>query len=188
MKRHWTRRKFLETSLAGPLMLRGAKSSEAGTAARALKQNSLTPAEVETLQTAMDEIIPAGDGMPAVSDVGGVQYLERVARRNRDFRDGLKRSLAELARLSHARFKKGFTRLSRMQCLRVLQEFERGSASDFAGLRDDVYEAYYTQPQVWKLIGYDFYPTNEAGPPMKPFEESVLATVRGKPRHYREVS
>ena len=55
-------------------------------------------------------------------------------------------------------------------------------------LRDLVYEAYYTQPRVWKLIGYEFNPTNEAGPHLKPFDESVLAQVKKMPRRYREVT
>jgi hypothetical protein len=188
MKRKWTRRKFLETSLAGPLVLSGAKSTPVDAATSTLAGMSLTRAEVKILQAAMDEIIPAGDGMPAASEVGGVQYLERVARGNREFLKDLKRSLAHLERISHKRFEKGFSRLSPAERVQALRQFERGSANDFAELRDDVYEAYYTQPQVWKLIGYEFYPTNEAGPQMKPFDESVLATVRKRPKHYREVS
>ena len=42
------------------------------------------------------------------------------------------------------------------------------------------------QPQIWKLIGYEFYPTDHQGPHMKPFDESVLAEVMKKPKFYRE--
>ena len=72
-----------------------------------------------------------------------------------------------------------------MQSLRAL---ERDKPDTFAVLRDYVYEAYYTRPAVWKLIGYEFYPTNQAGPRVKPFDESALTQVRKKPRYYREVS
>jgi hypothetical protein len=57
----------------------------------------------------------------------------------------------------------------------------------FKVLRDFTYEAYYLQPKVWKLIGYEFHPTNERGPSMKPFDESALGEVRKRPRYYREV-
>lgn len=186
MKKRLTRRRFLETSLAGSLLLAGTKP--AGATARDSRSHSLTPAEVKVLQAAMDEIIPAGDGMPAASEVGGVEYLEGVAGQDREFREGLKRSLAHLERISRARFKKGFTRLSPDERVEALRDLEQSSIHDFGELRGDIYEAYYTQPRVWKLIGYEFYPTDEGGPQMKPFDESVLANVRKRPKHYREVS
>jgi hypothetical protein len=35
--------------------------------------------DLETLAAAMDKIIPAGDGMPSVTSLGGVQYLQYLA-------------------------------------------------------------------------------------------------------------
>jgi hypothetical protein len=64
---------------------------------------------------------------------------------------------------------------------------KRTAPKCFSTLRDSVYEAYYIQPQVWKLIDYEFYPTDQPGPRMKPFDEAVLAQVRKLPKLYREV-
>ena len=58
--------------------------------------------------------------------------------------------------------------------------------AQFAVLRDFVYEAYYTQPQVWKLIDYQFHATDHEGPRMKPFDEAVIAKVRTKPVYFRK--
>jgi hypothetical protein len=69
----------------------------------------------------------------------------------------------------------------------ALKRLERRPPAElFATLRDFTYEAYYTRPKVWKLIGYEFYPTNQSGPRMEPFDEAVLAQVRKMPRLYRE--
>ena len=65
--------------------------------------------------------------------------------------------------------------------------FERAMPEVFAKLRDLVYESYYTQPSVWKLIGYELHPTNESGPNMSPFDDSVLAKVAKMRKLYREI-
>ena len=183
VKKPWTRRQFLGASLAGPLVLRQAAAARSSAPAA----SPLTPAMLEDLRAAVDEIIPASDGMPAASEVKSVEYLTGVATRNREFRSQLQGSLKGLRQIARQRFGKGFALLTPAQRVEALRAFESKNAASFSNLRDDVYEAYYTNPRVWKQIGYDFYPTNQAGPPMKPFDESALAMVRKRPRYYREV-
>jgi len=184
MRKPWTRRKFLGASLSGPLVLSGA---------RAIGQNSaafsggLSPAMLGDLRAAVDEIIPASDGMLAANEVNSAEYLTTVASRNREFRTQLQDSLKGLRQIARQRFGKGFAQLTPAQRVETLRAFESKNAASFSNLRDDVYEAYYTNQRVWKQIGYDFYPTNQAGPQMKPFDDSALAAVGKKPRHYREV-
>ena len=141
----------------------------------------------ESLWAAMDELVPANDGMPSASEVGGLEYLERAGRDEPQIATDLKQGLDALEQLSQRRFHAPFARLSSSQRIEVLSALETGSPEVFAKLRDHVYESYYMQPKVWKLIGYKFYPTNESGPHMKPFDESVLAKVRQMPKLYREV-
>lgn len=135
----------------------------------------------------MDEIIPAGDGMPSASEVGGVAYLEKLCAGDPKIAKELEGSLAALDELSQKRFQSAFVALSHEQRVQALTALEHQEASAFKTLRDYVYEAYYEQPQVWKLIDYHFYPTNEGGPTLKPFNEEILAQVRKKPKYYREV-
>jgi hypothetical protein len=90
--------------------------------------------------------------------------------------------------MSETAFHAAFAGISSAQRVEILTELETRSSEVFAKLRDLVYESYYTQPSVWKLIGYELYPTNESGPQMKPFDDSVLAKVRKMPKLYREVS
>jgi hypothetical protein len=192
MKKGWTRRRFLETGLKGSIVV-GSGVRAARMQATAFAATPKTPlsglaqAERELLRAAMDQIIPAGDGMPAASAVGGVDYLDRLARQAPDLRADLETSLTALQQLCRQQLGKDFTAISQEDQLEALKRLEKQQPDTFASLRDYVYESYYTQPQVWKLIGYEFYPTNASGPKMKPFDESVLAKVKKMPKLYREV-
>jgi hypothetical protein len=64
---------------------------------------------------------------------------------------------------------------------------EKDEADRFRALRDLVYEAYYTNPLVWRRLGYDFIGAEDSGPPLEPFEEALLERVRAMPRLYRAV-
>lgn len=196
MKKKWTRRKFLETGLKGSLVVGGGVASGLGApamvgAARRSSSSSAAfrPANLENLRAAVDEIIPGADGMPSASQVGGVEYLDRVARAEPEVKKALERSLAALDELCRKDSGSSFASLSRDDRAKVLRKLERQTPAElFTTLRDFAYEAYYTQPRVWDLIGYELHPTDEAGPQMEPFDESVLANVKKKGKLYREVT
>ena len=191
----WTRRKFLETSVGGSVLVGSAAALGVGSPLVRLvpQEKELSSSEFDShqrklLRAAMDEIIPASDGMPVASEVAGVEYLDRLARQIPKLKREFQKGLAALEETSRKRFQTNFLRLSRAERVEALTELEKRAAPKFfSTLRDSVYEAYYTQPQVWKLIDYEFYPTNQPGPRMKPFDESVLAQVRKLPKVYREV-
>lgn len=191
-----TRRKFLEAGLKGSIVV-GSGGAVSGLAPPVLSANSqkehpLASAfslhERKLLSAAMDEIIPAADGMPSASDVGGVEYLDHIVGQISDLQMTFQRGMTRLVEIGRRRYKKDFLQLTHSERVAVLEELEKQSPQGFfATLRDFVYEAYYTRPRVWRLIGYEFYSTNQHGPRMKPFDEVVLAEVRRKPKSYREV-
>lgn len=195
MKKKWTRRKFLESTLKGTVVAGGAITAGAAipAEARASDPEDQKPAALDEqrrklLRAAMDEIIPASDGMPAASEAGGVEYLTRVAGENAQVKRELEESLSTLAALSQKQFGREFISLTHAERVEALKKFEaRRPPQNFVKLRDYVYEAYYTQPSVWKLIGYPFYATNGPGPHMKPFDPSSLDRVRRMPKLYREI-
>jgi DNA-binding transcriptional ArsR family regulator len=184
----FTRRKFLGTTLAGSLAVGARARAESSGALPNPGSAALDIDQRASLRAAMDEIIPANEGMPAASEVGGIEYLDRVRREEPQIAADLKQALDALERLSQSRFRAPFAKLSSPKRVEVLSALEAGSPEVFGKLRDHIYESYYTQPKVWKLIGYEFYPTNESGPHMKPFDESVLAKVRQMPKLYRQVN
>jgi hypothetical protein len=196
VKKRFTRREFLETGLIGsiatgaaclpakPAPRPGAKSKAAAPAHRP----GLVREQLSTLGAAMDEIIPATDGMPSARQVGGVAYLDNLCRRDGNILKSLTRSLAALEKASYGLSGKAFTQLSHAARVQALTKLEQTlPARLFTTLRDFTYEAYYTRPKVWKLIGYEFHPTDGAGPTLKPFDEAVLTEMRKRPRYYREV-
>ena len=186
-----TRRKFLEAGVFSSMVISGVDSARVFYPYAETKLDSPESStgvfnghERDLLRLAMDEIIPAADGMPAASEVDSVRYVEQLAGRNTNLAKRLLRSLRALENLSQ---KRSFLTLAQKQRAEVLARLEREDAKAFDALRDSIYEAYYEQPQVWKLIGYHFYATNGGGPPPSPFDEQILADVRKKPRYYRDV-
>jgi len=188
MLHKFTRRRFLEAALAGPAVIGTKAEVKQSETPQPSASPALGPGQREALRAAMDEIIPSTDGMPAASAAGGVDYLECVCQQELEIRVDLQQTLTVLGQLSEANFHAAFAGISSMQRVEILTELETQSPEIFAKLRDLVYESYYTQPSVWKLIGYELHPTNESGPHMKPFDDSVLARVRKMPKLYREVS
>jgi hypothetical protein len=141
----------------------------------------------DLLRAAIDEIVPAQDAMPAASQVGGVEYIEQLTVRDTKLASQLLEALSHLERLSQERFGLGFVGLSGGQRITALSELEGRSSESFGALRDSVYEGYYEQPSVWKLIGYEFYPTDGEGPKVRPFDSQILSEVAKKPAFYRGV-
>jgi hypothetical protein len=194
MKKKLSRRKFLEA---------GAMSSAAVIGGMAVNlpvlqaqiyspkpesSSALNSEERTLLQSAMDEIIPAGDGMPAASEVGSMAYLDELTITYPEVAQGLHNSLTALETLCRRSQDASFSNVTHRRRVEVLTALEKRDASAFTSLQQSVYEAYYTRPAVWKLIGYTFQPTDGMGPPMKRvWNEAVLNNVRKKPRGYREV-
>ena len=193
MKHRLTRRRFLKSGLTSSLAIRaGAATAMSGaglceTQKKAPPAASVRPRQDRLLQAVMDEIIPAGDGMPAASEVGSADYLEKLSQKMPDLKTTLDEGLKNLQELSRRSFSGDFLNLSKAKRVEALKEWEKkGVEGFFPTLRDYIYEAYYTQPQVWRLIGYDFYPAKGQRPAMKAFDAAALKEVRKKPKFYRE--
>ena len=183
----WSRRKFLEQ---GAVSIVAAGSIEfpklLGRDIVDLPAIVATGVDWKSLTVVMDEIIPQNESMPSASDAGCLQYLEQLSGKDPAVARELDGSLAKLEALSQKLAKQTFTQNSPSERTRLLQIFEQRDRQAFEALRNYVYEAYYTQPKVWPLIGYEAHPTNKPGPSIE-FDETVLANVRKKPRFYREV-
>lgn len=190
----WSRRKLMKGGIVASIAMNGGTAARLFSAHDGRRTQNLGTATAEPelrerdlLRVTMDEIIPAGDGMPAASEVGGVDYLEQLASRDKQTAKELRESLSALERLSKKRFNGSFLSLSHEQRMESLSSLEKEDAGAFKALRGYVYEAYYLQPRVQILIGYESHPTNQGGPHLKPFDEAILAEVRKKPKSYREV-
>ena len=189
VKKMLSRRSFLRVGLAGSAAIGSGAMVGSSVVAVAPKTTSSDRADFDKhdfLRAVIDEIIPTSNGMPAASEAGVLLYLEHLADQNPDFGKTLGQSLTYIEELSQAQFNKKFLWLAAPQRVQILQKIEKLYPESFSFLRDFIYEGYYMQPKIWSLMGYQFKPTNGAAPHMKPFDESVLAQVRARPKYYRE--
>lgn len=196
MKKKISRRKFLEAGAFSSVALLGGLAvnlpvleQRSNAPKRGSTPSALQGHELALLRSAMDEIIPAGDGMPAASQVGSIGYLEQLVVKYPQVSKELHGSLKALDDLSRSRQRETFSALTSHQKVEMLETLETQNAPAFVSLQRLVYEAYYTRPAVWKRIGYTFYRTDSMGPPVKKtWNAAVLDKVRMKPKGYREVS
>jgi hypothetical protein len=189
----WSRRKFLEAGVLGSIAVgSGAASSissaQDGNAGQTKGAATAAPQgnEKSLLKAVMDELIPPGNGMPAASEAGGMDYLEKLSIRDAKVGKEIQQGLIAIENLSRKRFQTSFVLLSQERRAAVLTAIEKQDAEHFKTLRDSVYEAYYEDPQVWKSIDYTCYETNGGGPALEPFHDEILVEVRKKPKGYRE--
>ena len=184
--RDWTRRRFLVTTLAGTAAASGVARAAAASAPGGSAASSAWPGTVRVaLRAAVDAIVPAADGMPSAGEAGVLEYLELVATRDPDVRSRLRRAASSLDRRARP---SRFAALPEERRVEVLAELESKEPAVFEALRDFVYEGYYTRPDVWKRLGFEFYGPERRGPGLPQFDEAALARVKSRPPSYRKVT
>ena len=182
MATSWTRRRFLAAALAGAAVPTLARRAAAKTPPPA---PPFSDRARDTLRAAMDVLVPPADGMPGAGEAGVLGYLEGVAALESDVKADLRKAAAVLDRRSRAG---GFAALDGAARLRVLESLEKKDPAVFVTLRDFVYEGYYTRPDVWKRLGFEFYGPERPGPGLAPFDEQAVARVRALAPLYRKVT
>ena len=177
----WSRRKFSKAVLSlQALVTAGILNVNLGCASEEKKpvEALLGETALQRLQLAMDEIIPASGKMPAASEVDSINYILKVLKGYPELSDPFDKILVTLNELSVATKNEDFENLKSTSRISVLQKFEKEQREMFTVLQNFVYEAYYINERVWKLIGYEPYPTMAAGPEMEPFDEAMLDRVK----------
>lgn len=143
-----------------------------------------------TLRAAADVIVPARGRMPSASAVGVVGYIERIASADVPMRALLLEGIAAIAARAdatqHARFEA--LPVDRQTLVLAHVETTNTPANFFPLLRDLVYEAYYTEPRVQKLIGYPFRSGRRRTAALPSFDEQLVARVQRQKPSYRPVS
>jgi hypothetical protein len=182
----WSRRAFLRASVERSLLVGAAFVP--GWAGILIPAPASPPAEPEreTLRLVVDGLIPRGAGRPAASEAGGHAYLERRAAEEEAFARELERGIRSLDEAARAKWGAPFPRLAEDARAALLRDLERTEGELFATLRDAVYEAYYTRPEVWSRIGYEFHTGIEPRLAVERFDEAVLQKAHELPRWYRE--
>ena len=185
----WSRRKFSKAALslqvlagAGALNIATACAPQDDSKDGAVLESSLQ----KILKMAMDEIIPKSKEMPSASEVGGVEYILGILEENPDLISAFEHVLTSLDIQSNETVNDNFVNLDSEKRISVLKDYERNKAELFTVLKEFVYEGFYINEKVWKLIGYEPYPTLTAGPEMEPFDEKLLDRVKQMPPIYTD--
>ena len=172
------------------LALAAGLTPEAAQAAVRAGSLRLPSAERRKLRAAVDTIIPAEGRMPGASAIGGTAYLEGMAARDAAFRTLLVDGLRVLDARSREAGTRGFAESTAAQQADCMAHLEKSDAPAgfVAALRDAVYEAYYANPEVWRLIGYRFRSGPRRTAALDPFDPQRVSRVRGMGRLYRETT
>ena len=128
MSHKFTRRRFLETAIAGSAVIGAKAEVEQAQALEPPATTTLGTGQREALRAAMDEIIPSSDVMPAASAAGGLEYLERVCQQELEIRVELQQVLDVLGQMSETNFHAAFAGISSPQRVEILTELETQSA------------------------------------------------------------
>ncbi len=139
----------------------------------------------QLLTAALNRIIPAEGQLPGAGDLGIADFVEQAVtddpKQRRLFTDGL--AQIDIAGVRHGNA--SFQELSDEAKDGALREVEASNTSFFETLVRQCYNGYYTNPQVFELIGYSLPDTSSYQP--KPFEEHLLEPQRERAPFWRQV-
>ena len=189
-KTTWSRRKFSKAILSlQALVATGVFNLSSGCKAdgQSSQDGILGAIGQNRLQLAMDEIIPSSDTMPSASEVDGINYILKVLDGYPDLLDAFNELLIALNELSNTTKSDNFENLDSDSRIALLKRYEKEQPEKFYVLLNFVYESYYINEKVWKLIGYEPYPTMSAGPKMRPFDKAMLERVKQMSSTYFKV-
>lgn len=156
----------------------------------------LTGDQLALLAAIQDRLIPAGDSMPGAGDAGCAQTIDRFLSE----RPALRRPiLAALHAIEAAAGKvsegagEGNAELTYMAFLtladaerdNVLRAVEAAQPDLFRALVNQTYSAYYTNPAVLLILGWN-PPQPEGFPTPPPFDEALLANVKQRGKLWRD--
>lgn len=175
----YTRRRFLVEAIWLAVLPASSRALALQNSGR-VNTGELTDSQFAILTTAMDQIIPAVDGMPSASQAGGLQYLRSLGWQFPEIRDNIGRILNTLEEMSESNFHRTFPELGSGQHIHVLRTMEKTEPATFSTLMGYVYEAYYTNPRVLGLISC----TPLSAPATQ--DEDFLAPVKRLSHLYRE--
>ena len=146
-----------------------------------------TEAQRELLAAMLNRIIPAEVGapgrapLPGAGDLGVVDFLEGVLRRDLRLRRLFLQGLAQVEITASRREAKGFVELPDAARDATLRQVEAEHPRFFEALVRQTYSGYYTHPRVFECIGYDVHRVYQT----KPFDESLLEQQRQRAPFWR---
>ena len=142
--------------------------------------------QLELLRHVVDCLIPGTGEMPAASETGAAEHIDSVAGTSARLRRQLLDGLRDIE-ITAARIGGDFVSLSEKERVEALQSVEASSPAFFRELVRHTYNAYYTTPEVLKLIGMEGRPPQPLGYPLERGNLGPLERVKARGTAYRQV-
>ena len=147
--------------------------------------NIFTQEQRDLITAAYNRLVPARDKFPGAGDLGGAGFVEQVAANNIALRRAFADGLTQLEIAAAQRGGASFPALSSEQQDETLRDLEASQPVFFRELVRQCYNFYYTNPEVFDLIGYSMPDPQDYQP--LPFDESLLEPVRQRGQMWRPV-
>jgi hypothetical protein len=138
----------------------------------------------------VDTLIPGREPWPAASERGVAQYVDNSAAASGTLRQMLVALVDDLDARAQATAQTTFAEATPAQRVDVTRQVEAESAAEFATVLELTFEGYYRDRLVSHVVedqtGFTVA-APLAGRPDEPFDESLVADVMAREKHYVEV-
>ena len=155
----------------------------------------LTTEQLALLEAIQNKLIPAQDGMPGAGDAGCPMTIDRFLSERPALRRTVIAALnaveaAAAGAASEATATAGATHVAFLSLTdaardEVLRGVEAAHPELFKTLLNQTYTAYYTNPAVLLILGWN-PPQPEGYPTPPPFDEALLANVKQRGKIWRD--
>ena len=154
----------------------------------------LTTAHLSLLSAVQDRLIPPEGDLPGAGQSGAAARANAYLAERPDWRAEVLAALEAVetaaARVAELRppngAERGFLDLTGDERDAALQGLEAAEPRLFARLLRITYTAYYTDPEIRRLAGFEALPPQPGGYGLEPFDTSRLENVRRRGRLWRE--
>ncbi len=139
------------------------------------------------LTAVINRIIPAKDQMPGAGDLGIGAFIEGVTAGNADLTRLFNEGLAEIAVAAGQNPAQAFESLSDVSKDELLRTVETALPMFFDQLVLQTYNGYYTNPAVFKAIGYELPKPPAPGAQPELLDETLLDQQRQREPFWKKV-
>ncbi len=152
----------------------------------ASRNRAFTDDQRDLLSNVLNRLIPPEGELPGAGDLGLAAFLEGVvegeARKNRMFNEGL----AQIEIAAVIREPSGFQALNDEGKDAALKEVEASHPEFFDELVRQTYNGYYTNPNIFQLIGYPERLAQGTSGSLDLLDESLLEQQRKREPFWRK--
>lgn len=152
-----------------------------------IKKQIFSPAQRLLLTGVINRIIPARDSLPGAGDLGLAAYIEDAAAGTPESTSLFNSGLVQIEVAAGRDSAEGFEALSNTAKDELLRSIETANPVFFDQLVLQTYNGYYTNPEVFDIIGYTIPKLAPPGSQPELLDVSLLDQQRKREPFWRRV-